>query len=82
MERHVSKDTPPTFLWHTAEDQSVPVINSLLYANQLSTDQIPYELHVFQNGRHGLGLAEEEPDTAQWTGLCASRLSKQGFGKA
>ncbi|KMY43979.1 esterase [Bacillus sp. FJAT-27916] len=82
MERHVSKDTPPSFLWHTADDQSVPVINSLLYANQLSTAQIPYELHVFQNGRHGLGLAEEEPDAAKWTGLCASWLSKQGFCKA
>jgi len=81
LENHVSKQTPPTFLWHTADDQSVPVINSLMYATALSMAQVPYELHVFEHGRHGLGLAEEEPDAARWTGLCASWLQRQGYGK-
>ena len=80
MELQISKDTPPTFLWHTADDQSVPVINSLLYASQLSAAQVPYELHVFEHGRHGLGLAEEEPDVAHWTELCARWLHRHGYG--
>jgi len=81
LDSHVSKHTPPTFLWHTADDQSVPVINSLMYANGLSAARVPYELHVFQHGLHGLGLAEEEPDVARWTSLCANWLHRQGYGK-
>ena len=78
--RNVSKETPPTFLWHTADDQAVPAENSIMYAQALSKAQIPYELHIFQQGRHGLGLAQEEKEVAQWTDLCASWLRKQGYG--
>ncbi len=79
-QRNVSKETPPTFLWHTANDQSVPVENSIMYAQALSQAQIPYELHIFQQGRHGLGLAKEDQDVAQWTNVCAGWLRKQGYG--
>ena len=55
-ERHVTPDTPPCFLWHTAEDEGVPVENSLLFASALRKHGVPFELHVYTKGRHGLGL--------------------------
>ncbi|MBD1379402.1 alpha/beta hydrolase [Metabacillus arenae] len=78
-ENNVSAGTPPTFLWHTANDASVPVENSLLYAQALSKNNIPYEMHIFPNGRHGLGLAEDVPDVGKWTELCRDWLIQQGF---
>lgn len=58
-EKHVSKElTPPTFIWTTAEDTSVDPINSLKYASALSNNKIPFELHVFPNGCHGLSTAK------------------------
>lgn len=72
----VSVATPKTFLWHTAEDAAVPVENVLLYAKQLSTYKVPYDLHIFQTGRHGLGLSSEEPYTKEWTKLLAKWLKK------
>ncbi|HEX5323702.1 MAG TPA: alpha/beta hydrolase [Capsulimonadaceae bacterium] len=78
-EKQVTEQTPPAFLWHTADDAGVPVQNSLLMADALSRNGVPFALHVFQRGRHGLGLAEEELDVAQWTTLCAGWLKTQGF---
>lgn len=75
-EQFVSKDTPKTFIWHTAEDQSVPDANALLYANKLSAHRVPYELHIFQTGRHGLGMADNEPFTKDWTYLLERWLKK------
>lgn len=63
---HVTEDTPQTFIWHTASDQTVPVENSLMYAQALSKAQVPFELHVYPIGHHGLGCAEELPHVAQW----------------
>lgn len=54
--KQVGPDTPPTFLWHTAEDESVPPQNSLLFADALQRADVPVELHLFPHGRHGLGL--------------------------
>ncbi|MDB5084781.1 MAG: esterase/lipase-like protein [Bacilli bacterium] len=78
-ERHVTDDTPPTFLWHTADDASVPVENCFLFARALNTHKVPFELHVFESGRHGLGLALDNPNVKPWTDLCALWLKKQGF---
>lgn len=78
-EQNITANTPPTFLWHTAEDQSVPVENSLLFAGQLSRHKVPFSLHVFPKGRHGLGLGKEQPDVAVWTDLCESWLKEIGF---
>ena len=55
----VTCSTPPTFLWHTSADQSVPVMNSLLYAQALSEHKVPFELHVYPQGGHGLSTADE-----------------------
>lgn len=60
LEAQVTADTPPAFLWHTAADDSVPVENSLMFASALSRYGIPFELHVYPFGAHGLSLATEE----------------------
>ena len=80
-ERQVGPATPPTFLWHTAEDASVPVQNSLAFAQALAEQGVPLELHVFPRGRHGLGLAGDDPVVGAWTGLCAAWLRGRGFAR-
>ena len=55
-ETQVKPDTPPCFLWHTAEDAGVPMENSFAYASALRREKIPCELHVYPHGAHGLGL--------------------------
>jgi acetyl esterase/lipase len=55
-ELHVTKNTPPCFLWHTVEDKSVPVENSLLFASALRRAGVPFSLHVYEKGVHGAGL--------------------------
>jgi len=60
LERRVTKDTPPTFLWHTAEDAGVPVENSMRYAAALSACKVPFELHVYPYGAHGRATADEQ----------------------
>lgn len=79
-ELQVTPDSPPAFLWHTADDGAVPVENSLLLAAALRRCRIPFDLHVYAHGEHGLGLAEEEPHTRGWTGACASWLQMNGYG--
>lgn len=74
--------TAPTFLWHTADDGAVPVENSLAYASALARNAVAFELHVFPHGRHGLGLAIDEPEphpAAAWTGRCGAWLAGQGW---
>lgn len=81
-ERNVSAKTPPSFLWHTADDPAVSVENSLRYALACRTCEVPVELHIFPHGRHGLGLADDTPQVAQWSNLCINWLLKQGFAGA
>ena len=59
-DRLVRDDTPPTFLWHTAADKTVPVANSLRYAEALAAHGVPFELHVYPFGWHGLSTADDE----------------------
>ncbi|WP_058307659.1 alpha/beta hydrolase [Gracilibacillus massiliensis] len=73
-EKIVHKDTPPAFIWTTANDQAVPAFNSLKYAEALQAHDIPYELHIYQDGRHGLGLADEHPNTREWKNACLDWL--------
>jgi acetyl esterase/lipase len=77
--RQVSERTPPTFLWHTSDDASVPVENSLMFAGALRKKGIPFDLHVYESGRHGLGLAVEHPEAFQWTKACELWFRKRGF---
>lgn len=60
LEKRVDADTPPAFIWHTASDTAVPVENSLLFAAALSEHKIPFELHVYPDGPHGLALCNKE----------------------
>ncbi len=62
LEKQVHGQVPPTFLWHTQSDGSVPVENSLLFSMALRAAGVPFELHVFPEGRHGLSLADGETD--------------------
>lgn len=59
LELNVSEYTPKTFIWHTYEDSSVPVQNSLLYVNALVKAGVPVEFHLFPKGYHGLGTATD-----------------------
>ncbi|MBQ8802926.1 MAG: alpha/beta hydrolase [Tyzzerella sp.] len=85
----VSDKTPPTFLWHTAEDELVAVENSLLYAKALREHKIPFELHIYPFGAHGLSIADDqvyvEPLNAKaaragkWVDDMKSWLKMMGF---
>lgn len=71
-ELHITKDTPPTFLVQATDDPAVPVENSLMFYNNLRKHNVPCELHLFQKGGHGFGLAINKGRLAQWKGLCIS----------
>lgn len=60
LEKQVTKDTPPMFIWHTFEDKSVPVENSLMMASALRKENIPFELHIYPKGEHGLSTAQKD----------------------
>jgi acetyl esterase/lipase len=77
-ERQVTERTPPTFLFHTAEDKAVPVENSIAYFLACQKQGVPAEMHIFPKGRHGLGLAKDHPGSSQWPELCASWLHRLG----
>jgi len=69
LEKHVCKNTPPVFLWHTATDEEVHVENSNLFANSCKEHGVPFELHVFGNGNHGLSLANEQWASGNYGGF-------------
>ncbi len=58
VERFVSADTPPAFIWHTFSDAAVPVENALTFAHALSEAGVPFELHIYPQGPHGLSLCD------------------------
>lgn len=83
-ERHVTRETPPTFLFHTAEDRAVVVENALLFADALARHGVPFALHVYPKGPHGIGLGTRNWDPAArhpWTTQCALWLKEQGFAR-
>ena len=79
LELQVTPETPPAFLWHTFDDAAVPVENSLLFAQALRGQSIPFEMHIYPTGRHGLGLAEEDAHVATWIPLCCEWLRSMGW---
>lgn len=76
-ELQVTPQTPPAFLWHTLEDTAVPVENSLLFASALRKAGVPFDLHIYEKGRHGIGLANGHP----WTKDCLFWLKEHRFAR-
>ncbi len=76
-ELQVTKDTPPCFIWHTWEDTAVKVENSLEFAAALRHHGVPFDLHIYQKGGHGMGLGGGHP----WARDCIFWLKAQGFVK-
>lgn len=66
---NVCKNTPQAFIWHTAEDNNVNVINSYEYAKALRINDVPVEMHIFPHGKHGLGILRAPDHVKQWTVL-------------
>jgi acetyl esterase/lipase len=80
-EKQVTAKTPPTFLFHTMDDAGVLVENSLLFAEALRKHKVPYELHVYEHGRHGVGLAPYDNALNTWPKLLENWLRLRGFIK-
>jgi len=82
-ELQVTTNTPPCFLWSTYEDTTVPVENTLLFAAALRKNHVPFDLHIYQRGRHGLGLDDKPPfaHPHPWAADCLFWLKLQGFVK-
>jgi acetyl esterase/lipase len=75
----VTKDTPPTFIYHTFTDQTVPVEQSLRFYEALVKAGVTSEMHIFANGPHGTGLGKGDPALDQWPGLLENWLRAQGL---
>jgi acetyl esterase/lipase len=83
-EQQVTTNTPPTFLWSTDDDRTVPVSNSLNFAAALARAKVPFSLHVFEHGPHGLGLGGREWNPEKrlpWTRELTLWLKQRGFAK-
>lgn len=78
-EKHITKDTPPCFIWHTANDGAVPVKNSFALAEALSENGVYFELHIFPDGCHGLGLAQDRNDISVWSKCVCTFLKNLNF---
>jgi len=84
LEKRVTKDTVPTFIWTTLEDKSVPIENTLLYASALKSAEVSFAMHVFSRGLHGLSLAtlevaskkhpEANEEVSQWPDMVSKWL--------
>jgi len=78
-ELQITKDTPPAILIHSSDDDAVPVKNSIAYYENLVKNKVPAEMHIFQKGGHGYGLAIGKPTQSAWPELCIKWLRANGF---
>jgi acetyl esterase/lipase len=78
-ELQVTPETPPTFLFHTANDPVVPVENSVEFDEALNKAGVPAEMHIYLKGRHGVGLATDDPVLRTWPERLADWLKAQGL---
>jgi acetyl esterase/lipase len=81
-ETQVTKDTPPTFLFSTTEDKTVPVVNSVMFYEALVKAGVPAEMHIFQHGAHGAGLAPANPELSVWPDLLIKWMRERGYAAA
>jgi acetyl esterase/lipase len=78
-DKQVTKETPPTFLFHTDDDKAVPVMNSVLFFAALTKNGVPAEMHIYEHGRHGVGLALNDPVLSNWPRQLELWLQGRGF---
>lgn len=78
-ELQVTPETPPTFLFHTGEDTGVPPENSVLFYLALRKAKVPAEMHIYEPGKHGVGLAANDPALANWPDRLAGWLKTRGM---
>lgn len=76
-DEHVKPDSPPAFIWHTASDQVVPYENATLFAAAYRKQGVPFELHLYPYGPHGLGIGTQDQfaEVRSWPALCAEFLN-------
>lgn len=75
----VSSETPPTFLFHTSDDDVVPVENSVEFYLALRKAGVPAEMHIYLHGKHGVGLAPNDPQLSSWPDRLAAWMKAQGI---
>ena len=81
-ELHVTAQTPPTFLYVTTDDQSVPVMNSVMFYSALVKAGVPAEMHIFQHGAHESGLGVGNPQLSVWPDLLIKWMRERGYAAA
>jgi len=84
LENHVNNNSSPAFIWHTFEDAAVPLYGTLIVAQKYYESKIPFDLHVFEKGRHGLSIATEEVNSVNdrasaWVNSAIDWLKERGF---
>ncbi len=82
-ELQVTPNTPPCFLWTTFEDKTVPMENTMMFAEALRKNHVPFALHVYEKGGHGMGLKDKPPfrHPHPWAADCLFWLKAQGWVK-
>jgi acetyl esterase/lipase len=78
-EKQITPETPPTFLFHTDADTTVPPENSVFFYLGLRKAHVPAEMHIFEKGRHGVGLAPSDPALSEWGTLLANWFRTRGL---
>ncbi|MES1166905.1 MAG: alpha/beta hydrolase [Pseudomonadota bacterium] len=78
-ELQVTAQTPPCFIWATFEDKTVPVENSLMFAAALRKAAVPFSLHIYEKGAHGLGLGRPGHEAPPWADECLYWLRERKF---
>jgi acetyl esterase/lipase len=81
-ELHVTAQTPPAFLFSTTDDHTVPIMNSVMFYSALVKAGVPAEMHIFQHGAHGSGLAPTNPQLRPWTELLIKWMRERGYAAA
>jgi len=80
-ENQVTPQTPPTFLFHTNEDKGVPAENSVMFYLALRKAGVPAEMHIYERGNHGVGLASKDPVLSTWPARLADWFRTRGLLK-
>ena len=81
-EKQVTGETPPTFLFTTTDDKTVPALNSVMFYSALVRVGVPVEMHIFQHGNHGLGLAPGNAQLSVWPDLLIKWMRERGYAAA